>query len=350
VRVDGRAADEPTNRRDLGVCRSEATLLVRDSARQSAPDFERFRAVRQRFERAHVQRKRLLVGVVGRLRIPVAVLDPPNNGGLIARNWRVRHSLRHSRAGEIRAQTTKVEGQVVALAERVSRRLGNDGALTVQQAAPATRHQLDTTAAKLWAHGPVTVGALWRLYAEYPYMPRLRDRAVLDAGLTGPQLLWEQEGFALADGYDEAGSKYRAMVLPTDGMTVAVSDATLIVRPERARAQRALDLAAVRTASGPQSSAGPESSSSSESDPGPKPPGRTRFFGSKRLQADRYASDFKKLVDEVLGPLATTPGVTVNVTIEIEATTTDGFDDAKVRTVSENAATLKFEQSGFEET
>ena len=31
--------------------------------------------------------------------------------------------------------------------------------------------------------------------------------AVLDAGLTRPQLLWEQEGFALADGYDEqAGS------------------------------------------------------------------------------------------------------------------------------------------------
>ena len=87
----------------------------------------------------------------------------------------------------------------------------------------------------------MTVGALWRLYAEYPYMPRLRDRAVLDAGLTGPQLLWEQEGFALADGYDEATEKYRALVLPTDGITVAVTDATLIVRPERAKAQRAAE-------------------------------------------------------------------------------------------------------------
>jgi len=87
---------------------------------------------------------------------------------------------------------------------------------------------------------------------------------------------------------------------------------------------------------------------------GPKPPppptpGKTRFFGSKRLQADRYASDFKKLADEVLGPLGTAPGVILNVTIEIEATASDGFDDARVRTVSENAATLKFEQSGFEE-
>ena len=245
----------------------------------------------------------------------------------------------------IEIQPTKVEGQAASLAERVSRRLGNDGALTVQHAAPAIRHQLDTTAAKLWADGHVTVGALWRLYAEYPYMPRLRDRAVLDAGLTGPQLLWEQEGFALADGYDEASAKYRALVLPTDGVTVAVSDATLIVRPERANAHRGAELPADQ----PPSGAVPEPGPGPSPRPGPEPPGRTRFFGSKRLQADRYASDFKKLADEILGPLGATPGVTLKVTIEVEALAPDGFDDAKVRTVSENASTLKFEQSGFEE-
>jgi len=42
--------------------------------------------------------------------------------------------------------------------------------------------------------------------------------------------------------------------------------------------------------------------------------------------------------------------VTLSVTVEIEATTPIGFDDAKARTVSENAATLHFEQSGFEDT
>jgi hypothetical protein len=245
---------------------------------------------------------------------------------------------------------TKVEGQATSLAERVSRRLGNDGALAVQHAAPAIRHQLDTAAAKLWEHGHVSVGALWRLYAEYPYMPRLRDRAVLDQGLTGPQLLWEQEGFGLADAYDDASAKYRGLVLPSDGITVAVTDATLIVRPERATAQRSEERAAVQAPSDPASSLGSEPGPSKEPEPDAKPRGRTRFFGSKRLQADRYASDFKKLADEILTPLAATPGVRLTVTIEIEATTTDGFDDAKVRTVSENASTLNFEQSGFEET
>jgi hypothetical protein len=40
-------------------------------------------------------------------------------------------------------------------------------------------------------------------------------------------------------GYDEPTAKYRALVLPTDGVTVAGTDGTLIVRPERAQAQRA---------------------------------------------------------------------------------------------------------------
>src|SRR3954447_1891380 len=144
----------------------------------------------------------------------------------------------------IEIQATKVEGQAASLAERVSRRLGNDGAPTVQHAAPAIRHQLDTAAAQLWAGGHVTGGAPRRPYTEYPYMPRLRDRGVLDAGLTGPQLLWEQEGFALADGFDEATGKYRALVLPTDDGSIALTDATLVVTPERATAQRASEVPA----------------------------------------------------------------------------------------------------------
>ena len=250
----------------------------------------------------------------------------------------------------IEIDAVKAEGQSPALAERVSRRLGNDGTLTVQHAAPAIRHQLNTAATKLWEDGHVSVGALWRLYAEYPYMPRLRDRGVLDAGLTGPQLLWEEEGFALADGYDEATGKYRGLVLPTDSVSVAVTDATLIVQPERAKTQRAAEIpsaAADAPTPDPDGAAIPGTADATTT---PVPPvGKTRFFGSKVLQADRYASDFKKLADEILGPLGSAPGVALKVEIQIEATTPQGFDDAKVRTVSENATTLKFEQCGFEE-
>lgn len=256
----------------------------------------------------------------------------------------------------IEVSATKVEGgQAQALAERVSRKLGNDGALTDKHAAQAIRHQLNTSAQKLWADGHVSVGALWRLYAEYPYMPRLRDRTVLEDGLTGPQLLWEQEGFALADGYDEATGRYRGLVLPTDDMKVQVSDGTLIVRPEHAAAQRAADLAAASQSQdgapaiplgpGDTPSTGPERSGAVGVVELPK---KTRFFGSKTLDPDRYASDFKKVADEVLAPLAATTGLKLEITIEIEAIAPEGFDDVKIRTVSENAATLKFEPREFE--
>lgn len=39
----------------------------------------------------------------------------------------------------------------------------------------------------------------------------------------------------------------------------------------------------------------------------------------------------------------------LRVTIEIEATTPDGFDDVKICTVSENANTLRFEAAVFDE-
>jgi hypothetical protein len=59
--------------------------------------------------------------------------------------------------------------------------------------------------------------------------------------------------------------------------------------------------------------------------------------------------DFKTLADEILAPLSATPEVRLTVRVEIEAEADSGFDDGKVRTVSENAAVLKFEQSSFED-
>jgi hypothetical protein len=69
---------------------------------------------------------------------------------------------------------------------------------------------------------------------------------------------------------------------------------------------------------------------------------------SKTLSADKIALEFKTIADEVITHFRE-PGTDLVVKIEIEATDASGFDDAKVRTISENAKTLKFDQSGFEE-
>jgi predicted AAA+ superfamily ATPase len=271
----------------------------------------------------------------------------------------------------VKLETSKIDSsQSAALAERVSRKLGNDGELAVHHAASLIRHQLDTHAKTLWDGGTVTAGGLWRLYSEYPYMPRLRDRSVLNAGLTGPQLLWEQEGFALADDYDPETGRYRGLVLPTDNVGVTITDATVVVPPDRAKAQRSADQAQAAAAALAASkaagtaAAGTAFGGSADADAGPDPvgtePGRpvgeaatpplkTRYFGVTELSGDRYASDFRKLAEEILAPLLATRGVTLNISVEIHAETPEGFDDAKIRTVSENATTLKFNQSGFED-
>jgi hypothetical protein len=246
---------------------------------------------------------------------------------------------------------TKAEGQAASLAERVAKRLGSDGALSVQQAAATVRLALNKIPA-LWSAGYVTVGELWKVYATYPYMPRLRDQTVLNRGLLQQPLLWQQDGFALAIGYDEATSRYQGLWLPTDGEPPAINNAALIVQPGRAVAQREVDLDIVRPDPDEiqaRGQGGGQPAGSKEPVP-PRKPSKTRFFGSKELNPERYAVDFKRIADEVLVHLAAHQGARLSVRIEIEATADDGFEDSRVRTVSENAANLKFDQSAFEES
>jgi len=84
---------------------------------------------------------------------------------------------------------------------------------------------------------------------------------------------------------------------------------------------------------------------STPSPPGPAP--KTRYFGVRTLDPERYAVDFGKINAGPAAPRGP-PGVQLNVRIEIEAQAPEGFDDTRIRTVSENAATLKFDRSSFE--
>jgi hypothetical protein len=75
---------------------------------------------------------------------------------------------------------------------------------------------------------------------------------------------------------------------------------------------------------------------------------KTSYFGARKLDAQRCAPDFSKVDTEVLQHLAAKAGVQLHNRIEIEAHAREGFDDSRIRTVSENATTPKFNQSSFE--
>lgn len=251
----------------------------------------------------------------------------------------------------------KVEGQSESLADRVSRRLGSDGDLSTRLAAATIRLAINKVP-QAWKDGHVSLGALWGLFAQYPYMPRLRDRRVLDAGVVDMPMIWQTDAFALATGFDEATGRYIGLWHPTpDGRSLppSATDSLLLVRPDVAAKQ--IDEEGAQTASPPSEPDAVVPSPSDGSTPEPVDAGvsvptirsKTRFYGVKTLNADRIAMDFKTIADEVLTHLRAEDGVSLTVRVEIEAEAVSGFTDSRVRVVAENARTLKFDQSGFEE-
>ena len=68
---------------------------------------------------------------------------------------------------------------------------------------------------------------------------------MLDTAITAVfgLLTWEAEGYAVAAGYDDSSGRYTGLAIPHQDTPPQVTDSTLLVRPERAIAQREQELA-----------------------------------------------------------------------------------------------------------
>jgi len=254
----------------------------------------------------------------------------------------------------------KAEGANARLAERVTDKLIRSGLLASSVAARSIRLDMDQRLSSVWDRGHVSVGELWGYYCKYPYLTRMRDRSVLVDGVlsTLTSLMWDLEGFALADSYDEASGRYVGLVLPSgDARFGQITDGSLLVAPSVAKAQTVPASApGEETGEGTDVSRGGLGGSAFVDGAGlergvvvPDKAHNIRYFGVFRVDPERYARDLTRVSQEVLQQLAAVDGAQLDVTIEVHAKTPDGFPDDKVRVVLENARTLKFEQSSFED-
>lgn len=250
-----------------------------------------------------------------------------------------------------------------ALAVRASRKLRSDELYLTSFAPTRLRMELDRV--PLWRGDHVAVRQLVEDFARYLYLPRLKDSAVLLHAISdGVNLLtWSQDGYGLADSYDEVAGRYQGL---RGGSLVNLVDphATgLVVKPEVA--SRQLDAerkepepggtgpgtgaaagggAATGTGTGAGSVGGSISGGTPSARSRPK-----RFHGSVSLDANRVGRDAGKIAEEVIAHLVGLVGAQVSVTLEIAANVPDGAPDSVVRTVTENARTLRFAPgSGFE--
>ncbi|WP_287994534.1 DUF499 domain-containing protein [Acidiphilium sp.] len=208
--------------------------------------------------------------------------------------------------------------------------------------------------APLWAandpHLPVAEIAAW--FATYVYLPKLRDRVVLDAAICDACAKLSP-AFAFAERFDEANGRYIGLVWQKAPYEILPAT-SLLVRPDVAITQ----LRPATMPTQPVTIEGSQNGISGPTDDRPtttdsEPPGKVRprrFYGSVEIDMVRPVKAFDAILNAVVMELLRTHGAQVTLTLEIEATAPDGFSDGDIGVVRDNSRQLKFkpESTGFE--
>ncbi|WP_429458149.1 DUF499 domain-containing protein [Microbacterium sp. ZKA21] len=255
-----------------------------------------------------------------------------------------------------------------SLAERVGAKLGRDDQLVTELGAPILGATLHEELGTLWSSArEMSVGELWGYFTRYVYLPRLTSREVLDSALERAlnAVLVDRERFAIASGRDPETGRYRGLIVPPDHKAaLQITDSTMLVdwslAEQQAQAERA---EAARRAAAEAAGEGTEPIGPVDFvTPSPDvdvtievvPPALdaarspVRYFGSVKVDPTRYSRDIGNVTREVIDRLVGA-GAKLEITIDIQAIKSDGFDEGEVRTISENARVLKFDaSSGFE--
>ncbi|MGE0304271.1 MAG: Swt1 family HEPN domain-containing protein [Acidimicrobiia bacterium] len=242
--------------------------------------------------------------------------------------------------GDVRIEEIRLDSQG-AVAQRASRKLISEGLLAVQYPAQMLRSKLDRELASLWADGHVTIANLWDTFAKYVYLPRLRDIEVLTGAVeAAPALLtWQTDGFATAYGIE--GGRY--LGLSTSSHPGRLEPTALIVNPAFALGQLEQEPKGAEGPAGDEDNGHEPREEDVEPD---RPP--TRFIGRVSLDSARPSRDFGRVAQEVIEHLTALVDCDVEIVVEIVASKTDGLPEPVVRTVMENARTLKFDRQDLD--
>lgn len=233
-------------------------------------------------------------------------------------------------------------------------RVLKDNEILITEWAPIHLNRLLKT--WFWKETMSEVGALdiWQKTCCYLYLPRLKDNEVYRATVSAGAGSRDFFGFAYGkeDGGIYTGFSFGKAAVPI------LDGSLLLIEPSVAAAYEEAVLAKPETPKVPEVPGKPENGGRTpgiekpqKPDTGGVPPATMRrFYGSIDLDAILAKKQFADLVDEVVIPFTSRPGVKVRIAIEIQAETEggSGFDDGLQRTVKENCNVLKFKNAEFE--
>jgi predicted AAA+ superfamily ATPase len=242
--------------------------------------------------------------------------------------------------GSIELQAFRISGQD-NFYERAIRKLRQGAQLINKWSPDNLRIELDTY---LWRDQPhVGIKQLWDYFARYCYLPRLFDQDVLlDAVSEGVGRLDAPFGYATMVALD---GSYKGLVFRQLASTIYFDDQAVLIHPEWAEEQLQATQPSLPSLPANPSAAAPQGISGSTPTEAET---TSRYHGTTSLDPQRANREMALIVDEIIQRLTSLPGTAVEITLEISAHRPAGFDDATIRTISENSRTLKFKHHGFE--
>jgi predicted AAA+ superfamily ATPase len=247
--------------------------------------------------------------------------------------WLLVPSQKKEDQGKVDWEIHKVSGQD-PLAERAGKRLVQQEGLITEFGGIRLRFELDRI--PLWRGNHVGLAQLWEDFAQYLYLPRLRDSSVLAGAIQDGVALttWTSETFAYSSMYEEESGQYRG-VKAGEHPSVIIDSTSVLLKPDVAARQ--LEKVEPRPLSIPEE----------EKEAG-RPGVYRRFYGSVSLDPLRASRDLAQIIESIVSHLNAIRGADVELTLEINVEISDGAPEDVRRTVTENANTLKFKTHGFE--
>lgn len=196
------------------------------------------------------------------------------------------------------------------------------------------------------------VGEVADWFAAYVYLPKLRDRLVLEGAIRDAVGKLDPS-FGYADRFDEVTSTYTGLAW-AKAPPETFPPTAVLVRSDVALEQSRPEPAPANPGAAPSTTPGQGSEASGQrpnDDGGVAEPGKPRrFYGTVDLDMVRPVKAFDAVLNAVVLELQRTPGAKVKITVEIEAETEGGFEEGDIGVVRDNARQLKFrpDSTGFE--
>ena len=256
---------------------------------------------------------------------------------------------------------SRISGGTETVVHKAGKKLEQTEEIITRWAPITLLMQLDSV---LWKNeDDVQVGRLWEYLCTYCYLPRLANRAVLEAAIRDG--LPSSEFFGIAAG--KIDGRYVNLRLNESAMVVNDSDLLVKVPIAKRQLEAEKETAAAAAGGSDSTNAAGESESSGQSadaepaageqesggtpttDSGNESQATKYFYLTTKLDNTRVNRDVNQIMDEVVNHLSNLDGSDVQIKLEVTAEVGSGIDQSTVRTVSENCRTLNVDDFGFDE-